>query len=92
MRRTKPKAIKDAEKERKELNETKRVHLNTMTEQKKKRDLIKNDIAKCDDNKPEKLKKEQKTSSLMPQDEDELNRMVSYWENVLHTKTLKPKE
>lgn len=38
------------------------------------------------------MKKQLNIGGSVPQDEEELNKMVHYWEDVLQTKTLKVKE
>lgn len=50
-------------------------------------------INSYDKSKPDNVKKSQQVlGTKMPQDEDELDQMLAYWENVLHTKTLSNSE
>lgn len=92
LRRSKPAHVKEAEAKRKKLLDEKKEHMNVLTELNKEREQIKKTIGSYDTQKPEKLKKTQQLGGTVPQDEDELNRMVEYWENVLQTRSLKPKE
>jgi len=76
----------------KALIEEKGKHLTVLKGLNEEKKQIKDRISSYDNQKPEKLKKQQLVSSNLPQDEEELDKMVHYWENVLQTKTLKSKE
>jgi len=43
-----------------------------------------------DDQKPDKMKKN--TGVNMPKDEEDLNKMIEYWENTLQTRSLKARD
>lgn len=44
-----------------------------------------------DEQKPDKMKKQHQFGKV-PEDEEQLDKMLEYWENVLQTKTLKNSE
>jgi len=92
LKKQKPDDIREAELRFKALIEEKGKHLNILKGFNKEKKQIKDRISSYDNQKPEKLKKQQVVGNNLPQDEEELEKMVHYWENVLQTKTLKSKE
>jgi len=47
-------------------------------------------MSSFDDQKPDKMKKSgTQTMMNMPKDEEDLNKMINYWENMLQTKSMK---
>lgn len=47
-------------------------------------------MSSFDEQKPDKMKKSGTQSMMnMPKDEEDLNKMISYWENMLQTKSMK---
>jgi len=47
-------------------------------------------MSSFDDQKPDKMKN--KVNSNTPKDEEELDKMIEYWENMLQTKSLKARD
>lgn len=91
LKKQKPEEIREAEKKRKALLDEKKERVQKLKELNQEKQQVKDKMGSFDDQKPHKLKK-QEVSGQVPQDEEELNRMVAYWENVLNTKSLKAKE
>lgn len=49
-------------------------------------------MSSFDDQKPDKMKKSTQTMINMPKDEEDLNKMIEYWENMLQTKSMKTRD
>jgi chromosome segregation ATPase len=78
LKRQKPQTIKDAELKRKKLIEEKSSHLKTLKDLNLEKENIKEKINSFDNQKPEKLKKKQnQPEGNLPQDEEELNKMLA---------------
>mmetsp|Transcript_87227 Transcript_87227/g.188913 ORF Transcript_87227/g.188913 Transcript_87227/m.188913 type:complete len:150 (-) Transcript_87227:617-1066(-) len=92
LKKQKPSDVLEAEGRRKKLIEEQNGHLKVLKELNLEKTQIKNKITSFDDQKPDKLKKTSQQSGNLPQDEEELNKMLKYWENVLETKSLKSAE
>jgi len=91
LKRQKPDYIVKAENERKEKIEIKKKHLDQLNKLKFQKKEIRDKMSSFDDQKPDKMKRSNLGINI-PKDEDELNRMIEHWENVLQTKSLKTKE
>lgn len=79
-----------AENKRKEQLEIKKKHIDTLNKLKFQKKDIRDKMSSFDDQKPDKMKRN--VGSNMPKDEEDLNKMIEYWENMLQTRSLKTKD
>lgn len=77
LKRQKPESVMNAEQRRKKLIEEKSGHLKVLKDHNLEKSQLKEKISSCDDQKPDKLKKKDVNMGVVPQDEDELNKMYA---------------
>lgn len=77
LKRNKPAEIQEAESTRKALIDEKNGHSKILKELNAEKKSIKDKITHIDDQKPEKLKKQNASLGKTPQDEEELEKMLA---------------
>mmetsp|Transcript_60381 Transcript_60381/g.51103 ORF Transcript_60381/g.51103 Transcript_60381/m.51103 type:complete len:155 (+) Transcript_60381:157-621(+) len=90
LKRQKPEYVILAETNRREQLDVKKKHIDTLNKLKFQKKDIKEKMMSFDDQKPDKMKKN--TGVNMPKDEEDLNKMIEYWENTLQTRSLKARD
>lgn len=90
LKRQKPEYVILAETNRREQLDVKKKHIDTLNKLKFQKKDIKEKMLSFDDQKPDKMKKN--TGVNMPKDEEDLNKMIEYWENTLQTRSLKARD
>lgn len=90
LKKQKPAQVIEAENKRREQLDVKKKHIDTLNKLKFQKKDIREKMSSFDDQKPDKMKN--KVNSNMPKDEEELDKMIEYWDNMLQTKSLKARD
>lgn len=91
LKKQKPAQVIEAENKRREQLDVKKKHIDTLNKLKFQKKDIREKMSSFDDQKPDKMKNN-KVNSNLPKDEEELDKMIDYWENMLQTKSLKTRD